>query len=222
MFKLYFTLSVLLLLLLTPLGASALAAGAGPKAAEQAASPAVSNNEIDWEKIKPTQFLLIYPGVTSWEFLNSEDHRLGARAIQRGRKSCRHCHLSKDGELDMDVAHIVTGTLKMKRSHEPFEPEPIPGKAPTIKAKLKAAYDDENLYIHVEWPSTGTSWRQKSIVNTPDRVSIQLNGTAPFFKRYGCFISCHTDVASMPKSPSCGSTHTTQRTRGTKRSRTRN
>jgi cytochrome c-type protein NapC len=195
MFKLYFTLSALLLLL-TPLAGTTLASGTGPQA-----SPGASS-EIDWGSINPTPILLIYPGVTSWEFLQSEDHRLGARAIQRGRKSCRHCHLSKEGELDMDVANIVTGSLKMKRSHEPFESEPIPGKPPTLKANLRAAYDNENLYLRVEWPSRGFGWKQQSIVNTPDRVSIQLNGNAPFFKRYGCFISCHTDVASMPKSPS--------------------
>ncbi len=162
-------------------------------------------SEIDWKSTPKTEVLLIYPGVTSWEFLSSEDHRLGARAIKRGRKSCRHCHLSKEGELDMDVKHIVTGALKMKRSHGTFEPDPIPGKAPTMKANLQAAYDNDYLYLRIEWLSGGNGWKEQASTTTPDRVSLQLNGTEPYFRRYGCFISCHADVDSMPKSPSAKS-----------------
>ncbi len=157
---------------------------------------------VDWTTIDSSPVLLIYSGITSWEFLKSKDHRLGARAINRGRKSCRHCHLSDDGELDMEVASIVTGALKKKRSHEYFEPEPIQGKAPTLAAKLQAAYDDTFLYIRIEWLSEGNGWKNNSVNGIPDRVSLQVNGTEPAFKRYGCFIACHSDVRSMPKSPS--------------------
>jgi cytochrome c-type protein NapC len=142
--------------------------------------------------------VLFYPGVASWEFLNGDDHRLGGREIKKGKKDCRHCHMSKEGELDLKAAEIVSGAMKMKRSHNPFEPEPS-GKKGTMKARVKAAYDSENVYVKVEWDSKGPGWSSKG---SPDRVSIQMNRAEPFFAKYGCFITCHNDLNTMPESPS--------------------
>ncbi len=154
----------------------------------------------NWSEIPAADVLLIYPGVTSWEFLLSNDHRLGGRAIKRQqKKDCRHCHLSKSGELDMKVDEIAAGTANMKRSHKPFEPKPIPGKPGTLHAKVKAAYDDDYIYLRVEWASSGTGW---SVGNkTPDRVSLQVNRLNTSFKKYGCFVACHNDTNTMPDSP---------------------
>ena len=154
--------------------------------------------EADWSKIGQNELVLFYPGVASWEFLNGEDHRLGGREIKKGKKDCRHCHMSKEGELDLKAAEIVSGAMKMKRSHNPFEPEPS-GKKGTMKARVQAAYDSENVYVRVEWDSKGAGWRSKG---DPDRVSIQMNRAEPSFARYGCFITCHNDLNTMPESPS--------------------
>ncbi|MFQ5735923.1 MAG: ethylbenzene dehydrogenase-related protein [Thermodesulfobacteriota bacterium] len=159
--------------------------------------------EIDWDKVGSTRIVLFYPGVASWEFLNSEDHRLGSRDIKRVRKDCRHCHLSKEGELDLKADEIAGGTIRMKRSHKPFEPEPIPGKAGTMRADVKAAYDSDYLYVRVEWASKGMGWRHKKAPGSvPDRVSMQLNARDKYFRKYGCFIACHNDLNTMPDSPS--------------------
>jgi hypothetical protein len=155
--------------------------------------------EADWSKIASKEVTLFYPGVSSWEFLNGDDHRLGGREIKKGKKDCRHCHMSKEGELDLKAAEIASGAMKMKRSHSPFEPEPQAGKKGTMKARVQAAYDAENVYIRVEWVSKGSGWRTKG---DPDRVSVQMNRAEPSFARYGCFITCHNDLNSMPESPS--------------------
>lgn len=158
--------------------------------------------DIDWAKVGSQKLTLFYPGVTSWEFLTSDDHRLGGREIKKAGKDCRHCHLSKEGELDLKADEIASGSIKMKRSHNPFEPEPIAGKKGVMTASLQAAYDDEFAYLRVEWASKGTGWSKKASNGAPDRVSVQINKAEPYFKKYGCFITCHNDLNTMPASPS--------------------
>ncbi len=167
-------------------------------------SSASHAGDPNWSAIPSTDILLIYPGVASWEFLLSEDHRLGGRSIKRKQnKDCRHCHLSKAGELDMKVDEIAAGKAHMKRSHKPFEPKPIPGKPGTLHARVKAAYDKDHIYIRVEWNSSGTGWSGNgSGKSTPDRISLQMNKSNAYFKKYGCFIACHNDLNTMPDSPS--------------------
>lgn len=157
--------------------------------------------EINWGGVPAANITLFYPGVASWEFLLSDDHRLGAHEIKQGRKDCRHCHLSREGELDLKADEIAAGAVRMKRSHNPFEPEPITGKKGTISARVQAAYDNENIYIRVEWESKGSGWHKKP-GGLPDRVSLQLNRSETTFKKYGCFIGCHNDLNTMPASPS--------------------
>jgi cytochrome c-type protein NapC len=183
-------------------------------------SPGASSageNGIDWSGIPSAEILLFYPGVSSWEFLLSDDHRLGAKSVLELRKDCRHCHLSMEGELDLKADEITAGAIKMKRSNKPFEPEPIPGKRGTMHAKVQAAYDGEFLYVRTEWGSQGTAWRAPAPVETdktdkadktgksgkvaPERVSMQINKSEAAFKKYGCFITCHDDLNSMPGSP---------------------
>lgn len=156
-------------------------------------------SDADWSKAGHRDVTLFYPGVASWEFLNGDDHRLGGREIKKGKKDCRHCHMSKDGELDLKAAEIAAGSMRMKRSHNPFEPEPVAGKKGLMKASVRAAYDSDSLYVRVEWESKGSGWRSRG---TPDRVSIQMNGAEPYFAKYGCFITCHNDANTMPGSPS--------------------
>ena len=155
--------------------------------------------DIDWSGFKSTSVTLFYPGRTSWEFLMSDDHRLGARSMARGKRDCAHCHLSPSGEMDLLADEIAAGTAKMKRSQMPFEDEPMPGKRGLLFAKVQAAYDDTFLYVRIEWPSKGRSWYRKE--DPPDMVSLQVNKKSSVFKKYGCFITCHNDLDTMPHSP---------------------
>jgi len=156
--------------------------------------------QVDWPRIKSVETALFYPGVSSWDFLTSDDHRLGAREIKKGKKDCRHCHLDKSGSLDLKADDIASGSMKMKRSHKPFEPEPLAGRKGVMLAGVQAAYDAENLYLRFNWLSKGSGWNNKG--RTPDRISIQVNKTEPSFSKYGCFITCHKDLSTMPDAPS--------------------
>lgn len=156
--------------------------------------------EINWPKVKSSRIAFFYPGVVSWGFLVGEDHRLGARMIKSGRKDCRNCHLAKDGTLDIKADEIASGSLKMKRSLKPFEPEPGAGKKGFISAEMQAAYDREHLYLRFRWRSAGAGWESKA--KAPDRISMQANKSDPLFKGSGCFTTCHNDLSSMPLAPS--------------------
>jgi hypothetical protein len=72
--------------------------------------PALAD-DINWNTVGARKITLFYPGVTSWEFLNSDDHGLGAKNIKQGKKSCPHCHVSKTGELDVRSNDIAKGKL---------------------------------------------------------------------------------------------------------------
>ncbi|MEE8575409.1 MAG: ethylbenzene dehydrogenase-related protein [Thermodesulfobacteriota bacterium] len=157
---------------------------------------------VDWTGAESHRITLIYPGYTSYEFLVSDDHRLGKRNILQTKKNCRRCHLSKRGELDLKTDEIVSGKAKMKRSRKDFEDSPKPGKKGVLYANLQSAFDKDYIYIKLSWSSRGTGWLASGKKTASDRVSIQLNKDHEPFKRYGCFITCHTDVHSMPNSPS--------------------
>ena len=167
-----------------------------------AAAPA---RAVDWAGIPSEKVVFFYPGVASWEFLSGDDHRLGGRDIKRRRKQCRHCHLSREGELDLKADEIAAGTLKMRRSRRPFEPEPVLGKKGTMTGRVQAAYDSGHLYIRVVWESKGEGWKAApGEGRPPDRVSLQLNKGDSSFRKYGCSITCHNDLTSMPGAPAPG------------------
>ena len=160
--------------------------------------------DINWDTVGARKITLFYPGVASWEFLNSDDHSLGAKNIRQGKKSCPQCHVSKTGELDVRSNDIAKGSLLMKKTQKPFEPDPLPAKKGFLDLNLQAAYDEEHIYIRLQWLSSGASWNNQKLPEEKlfDMVAIQLNKGQDYFKRYGCFISCHNDLNSMPESPS--------------------
>src|SRR3972149_1588466 len=82
----------------------------------------------DWDAVDSKNVTLFYPGVASWEFLNSPDHSLGAKNIKEGKKACVKCHTSETGEYDIMADDIAAGKFNMKKSGKPFEPDPIAGK----------------------------------------------------------------------------------------------
>lgn len=160
--------------------------------------------EVNWGSVQSHKVKLFYPGVASWEFLNSADHSLGAKNIKEGKKSCAKCHRYETGEYDIMANEIAAGKFFMKKSQKPFEPEPIAGKKGFMEATMQPAYDGENFYLRIEWKSKGASFNDPALAKKgmADRVMAEVNKGNDYFRKYGCFIACHNDVNHMPESPS--------------------
>lgn len=156
--------------------------------------------DVNWGSVQPQKVKLFYPGVASWEFLNSKDHGVGMVPVVKRKKGCPECHIDKAGNLDVRAAEIVNGSLSMKTSKKPFEPTPLGGKPGFMDVDLQAAYDSDTLYLRFQWSSSGKTWKGDS--GSPDRVSVQLNSGQDEFSKYGCFVTCHPDQNSMPDSAS--------------------
>lgn len=157
--------------------------------------------DVNWDAVPANTVNFFYTGVASWEFLTSKNHGVGRVPVTNKKKTCRECHISKDGSFDIQVSEIVKGSLTMKASKNPFEPNPIPSKPAIIDAKFQIAYDSDNVYVRIQWNSAGKSW-QSADDDKPDRVAIQMNSGREEFSKFGCFIACHNDQNSMPDSPS--------------------
>ena len=166
--------------------------------------PLTSHAEVDWHTVSIKNIPLFYPGMTSWEYLVEQDHATGANAVARGEKACQDCHV-KDGGFDIFADDILKGKIRIKSRNVALEPEPPKGITGFKDIELQAAYDSKNLYLRLKWPSPeGASFKDPSLdaKGLSDRVAIQLNGNLRSFSKAGCFVSCHSDLANMPDSPS--------------------
>ena len=98
-----------------------------------------------------------------------------------------------------------------------------------VELRVQAAYDEEQLYVRLQWPTQqdhpgqvhdflrwdGEGWlpfggpRSKAEVRSgempafyEDRVAIALDdGRVPTFDRQGCWLACHDGMRDMPQKP---------------------
>ena len=133
--------------------------------------------DVNWDAVPANTVNFFYTGVATWEFLTSKNHGVGRVPVTKNKKTCRECHISKDGSFDIEVSKIVKGSLTMKASKNPFEPNPIPNKPAMIDAMFQAAYDSDYVYVRMQWNSAGKSWNSADDDKNdkPDRVAIQMN-----------------------------------------------
>ncbi len=175
-------------------------ASSKPAAASTTSASASSDSGIDWSGIEAAEITLFYPGQASLEWvLKGSDHG-GKRAFTKGDR-CFECH--EDEELDIGEL-IVTG--------EKVEPTPIPGKRGYIPVQVKAAHDDENLYMQFQWEDTEHAPIPfadggKMDKENPIKLAIMLaydsedGSKVEYADRAGCWQSCHHDVNYMPHKP---------------------
>lgn len=168
--------------------------------AASTSSGSTSGSSIDWSGIEASEITLFYPGQASLEWvLKGSDHG-GKRAFTKGDR-CFECH--EDEELDIGEL-IVTG--------EKVEPTPIPGKRGFIPVKIKAAHDNENLYLQFQWEDTEHAPIPfadggKMDTENPIKLAIMLaydsedGSKVEYADRAGCWQSCHHDVNYMPHKP---------------------
>jgi len=154
----------------------------------------------DWSAIEKSKVTIFYPGVASWDMLKTDDHGTGAKAVAKNKKSCAKCHVSKKGEFDIAADDIISGKLTMSETGKTYEPKPREGEG-YMDIQVQAAYDADNVYIKVSWPSAGTSFNDASVAKElADRVSLQLaNDSLKTFANSGCYVTCHDDLHDMPE-----------------------
>jgi cytochrome c-type protein NapC len=163
--------------------------------------PVVNAVELDWDKAETMTIKLFYAGVASWQYLKGEDHGEGADVVNKMKKNCQDCHISKDGVYDIRADQIVSGELKKLKSGESLEPQPVSGIEGYKDVSIQAAYDADNIYLRFQWQGAGASVADPSLAQDgrADRVSIQVANKIRSFRNYGCLMVCHDDQTGMPE-----------------------
>jgi hypothetical protein len=103
-------------------------------------SPSLFAFPGNWNNVPERTIPLFYPAQTSLQWVLSPAHA-GAAAVAAGT-SCQACHAGQEAMLG---ARLV--------NHPTLEPSPIPGKDPVVNLSVRAAYDDQHLYMRYEWES---------------------------------------------------------------------
>ena len=176
--------------------------------------PAAGAPPAEWSQVPVKTVKLFYPGQSSYQWLRSPEHKVGAKMVRKG-VACMDCH---EGEEAKKGDLIVSGRK--------LEPTPIPGKNGTIDLKVQAAYDAQNLYFRFQWKTNmnrpgqmhnyirfdGKAWafyggprssqKVRSGAQPPlyeDRLAIMLDdGRVPLFREQGCWLTCHNGMRDMP------------------------
>ncbi len=163
--------------------------------------PNVNAAEVDWDKAETMSIKMFYAGVSSWEYLKGEDHGNGADVVNKMKKTCQECHISKDGVYDIRADQIISGELKMLKSGKPLEPQPVSGMEGYKDVSIQVANDADNIYLRFQWQGSGASVADPSLVQDgrADRISIQVANKIRSFRNYGCLMVCHDDQTGMPK-----------------------
>ena len=105
----------------------------------------------DWSKIPAATIAVFYPGQASWQFLTSASHP-GNKEVLAGT-TCQTCHQGQEKALGEKL--VKAGRM---------EPDPVIGKRGSVDVSVRAAFDDQYLYLRFEWraPRPGAShllWR---------------------------------------------------------------
>ncbi|WP_217424938.1 ethylbenzene dehydrogenase-related protein [Magnetospirillum sp. LM-5] len=176
--------------LLTTLGAAACALmlGIGPALA--------AGKTIDWAKLPEAKTTLFYPGQSSFEWIqNGPDHG-GARSFTKKGEACSGCHAEEAADMGKKM---VTG--------QKIEPSVIPGKRGHIPLKVKAAFDEDTLYMRFEFPAgphnaAPNAPGGKMDADNEIKLAMMIDdGKVDTADRSGCWASCHHDARDMPDAP---------------------
>lgn len=127
----------------------------------------------DFEKIKGTEVRLFYPAQASWQWLNDPLRHPGAQAVSSGL-ACRTCHIEGG---DLDQSHLGLNLV----NNPELEPDPIPGKRPTLDLLVKAAFDDEFMYFWFQWESEDPGvWHNVLRFDATQGKWVGFGGPIPF------------------------------------------
>lgn len=159
-----------------------------------ALGPAMAS-EPDWDHVEASELMLFYPGVASIEWVRGDiridrERHQGARVFKMGDR-CIECHLEDVEEL-VDIGNAIA-------SGERMEPTPVAGKPGTIPVTVKAAHDDEVLYLRFSWQQPPSSGAAAMDTVNPVKIAFMLDaGKVELADQAGCWASCHADARGMP------------------------
>jgi cytochrome c-type protein NapC len=176
--------------LFTTLGAAACALMLG------AGGALAAGKTIDWAKVPEAKTTLFYPGQASFEWIqNGPDHG-GARSFTKKGEMCSGCHAEEAADMGKKMA-----------SGQKIEPQPIPGKRGSIPLKVKAAFDEDTLYMRFEFPAgphnaAPNAPGGKMDADNEIKLAMMIDdGKVDAANRSGCWASCHHDARDMPDAP---------------------
>jgi len=141
---------------------------------------------LDWSGVPTKEVVLFSPGQASFEWSLTQADHSGAKKFKEG-KSCLDCHGGEEAEIGAKIA-----------SGQKLEPNPIAGKAGSIKASVQAANDGDRLYVRISWPAPPAASGPKMDPKFETKVTVMIDdGTLVEAKRAGCWASCHDDAIGM-------------------------
>ncbi len=156
---------------------------------------------IEWSNVPGKDIVLFYPAQLSWEMLLTQSEHSGAKKFREG-KDCRQCH---EGEERASGLLLVADRLS--------ETAPIENKPGFIEATIKAATDDERIYVHVEFePGAQPHAGMDRDYETKIAVMLDDGGVAET-RRGGCWAACHDNLARMPSGEAADTTKYLSRSR---------
>lgn len=177
--------------------APAPAPAAAPVSAAAAVAPA-SAGSVDWSKVPTKLVKLLYPGQTSFEWIQTGTEHGGARAFKKG-EACAGCH---EGEQPDMGKKMVNG--------EKAETTPIPGKPGSVPLSVQATHDGVNLTMRFQWPENphvAIPFADGGKMDAENQVKLAFmidQGKVADADRSGCWSTCHHDSKSMPDAPAGG------------------
>ena len=170
---------------------------------------------IDWSQIPESKPRLFYPGQSDYEWLRTPEHKKAAEETKAG-EACLRCH--KGEEKSLGGILVVENRL---------EPDPIEDKSGYKRLAVRAAHDDQYLYMRFSWETDGevpgdvgnlirfdgSEWvwwgnhRQHEAVLDdgqpaiyPDRLGIMIgDAKVPLYPEHGCWMTCHNSLVGMPE-----------------------
>lgn len=141
---------------------------------------------VDWAKVPEKSITLFYPAQISWDRLFTPGRHSGQRRYPE--KTCVGCH------GDIDEGPLGDSLVDAEKDKEP---NPIPGKPPFVKAKVKTAHEDDTLFVRIEFDAG----KQPNVAMDKEfetKVTMILDdGGVKEARQAGCWLTCHSDVESM-------------------------
>ncbi|TFH87834.1 cytochrome C [Billgrantia azerbaijanica] len=150
---------------------------------------------LDWSTVPATDLTLFLPGQASIEWIQDGSEHGGGRAVKFGDR-CIWCHQGEEadiGALAVAGEKIETFDLGDKRGHVPMS--------------VKAAFDDEYLYMQFQWEAGEHAPLPfadggKLDPDNPFKLTVSLSDErVGLADQAGCWASCHHDSRHMPDAP---------------------